>query len=522
MLSCSNENEQFSKVLYKGSMKNETILNKDLENWFLADIERDTIPGISMIRLNEFLKEKERKENILVAVIDGKFDINHKDLKNNIFTNKLEIPYNNIDDDNNGYIDDINGWNFLGNENGEQQIFAKYEKTRIVDYYLNNKTNLDEKEYLEIEKSFKHDLKISNNIIRVAPKLIEEYIQALNIISLYFKEEELSTKILDSLRLTNKEFKKSIDDLYPWVKSKTTLKMLNEDFIYHQNRVNYFLNLEYNDRNYVGDNPDDFFDKHYGNPLVSSNSDTLGHGTYVMGVISKIINHTSSEFCKILPISISINGDEQDKDIAYAIRYAVDMGAEIINISSSKEYSLHKEWVNDALRYAQDNDVLIVTSAGNLSLDLESNLNFPDDVIDGKEFVTNFLKVGNSTFELNNKLKRSFSNYGSTTVDIFAPGSKIYTTSFNNSYEYVFGTSYSAPIVSGIAALIRSYYPSLTASEVKQILMDSGVEYDILVDVPTKENPNRQLPFNGLSKSGKIVNAYNAMLMAEEYVKEKY
>ena len=223
-----------------------------------------------------------------------------------------------------------------------------------------------------------------------------------------------------------------------------------------------------------------------------------------------------------MPVAISPYGDEQDKDVALAIRYAVDNGAKIINISSSKYFSMHRNWVMDALKYAEEKDVLVVTSAGNEAENLDKKQNYPDDTDEkNNEVLKNFLKVGASTYELNENIVHYTSNYGKESVDIFAPAKNIYTTYPNNAYGFSSGTSYSAPVVSGIAALIRSYYPNLSASEVKTIILNSGVTINWEVNKPPTTNNKELVPFSTLSKSGKIVNAYNALLMAEEVSKKK-
>ena len=217
-------------------------------------------------------------------------------------------------------------------------------------------------------------------------------------------------------------------------------------------------------------------------------------------------------------------GDEHDKDMALAIRYAVDNGAKIINISSSKEFSLRQDWVHDAMKYAAGQNVLIVTSAGNdnYDLDKEGNFNYPDDTGEnGTEVMDNFIKVGATTYS-SEEFKRSTSSYGKDKVDIFAPGTDIYTTSpKEEKYEYIGGTSFATPIVSGIAALIWSYYPELSAAQVKDIILQSGVTYNIDVEIKHEDGTKKTVPFSELSKSGKVVNAYNALLMAAKLSENK-
>ena len=164
-----------------------------------------------------------------------------------------------------------------------------------------------------------------------------------------------------------------------------------------------------------------------------------------------------------------------------------------------------------------------MVAAGNENLDLDQEKNFYPNDTDYKspEITGNFIMVGGINYEIGENLKSSFSNYGKETVDIMAPATDIYALASNNEYEFVDGTSFAAPIVSGVAGLIRSYYPNLKASEVKSILMDSGVSYNGLVNVTKSVDEKELVPFSSLSKSGKIVNAYNALIMAEEITNKK-
>mgnify|MGYP001803461113 CR=1 FL=1 len=278
----------------------------------------------------------------------------------------------------------------------------------------------------------------------------------------------------------------------------------------------YKINVDFNERTILNEDSNDILDTDYGNNNVSGNIHRYSHATKVAGIIKE-------DFIKLMPLAIASQGDTHDKDIALAIRYAVDNGANIINMSFGKFYSLHKEWVFEALKYAENRNVLIVSSAGNKSYNLnEINNYYPNDNINnGEEIADNFLLVGVSSAFPNENLFASYSNYGDIDVDTFAPGEEVYTLLPKNKYEYDGGTSLAAAITSKVAALILSYYPNLTASQVKHIIMDSGVEYTFPVKTATREDKNKMTPFNELSKSGKIVNAYNALIMADSISKQK-
>jgi subtilisin family serine protease len=212
------------------------------------------------------------------------------------------------------------------------------------------------------------------------------------------------------------------------------------------------------------------------------------------------------------------NGDEYDKDIALAIRYAADNGAKVINGSFGKYYSQHKEWVMDAIKYAESKDVLVVIAAGNESYDLDVKNKYPNDTYDGSpEYAKNVLIIGALSPTYGTKMVASFSNYGKNNVDIYAPGDKIYATTPLNTYEYLQGTSMASPNVAGVATLIRSYYPSLTAVQVKQIIMESGTP---LKNTVTIGEDKHKANFADASKSGRIVNAYNALVLAAKMAKK--
>jgi cell wall-associated protease len=289
---------------------------------------------------------------------------------------------------------------------------------------------------------------------------------------------------------------------------------------YVNDHLNYNLNVEFDGRKVIGDNPEDINDKNYGNGNVKGPDveDAL-HGTHVAGIIAQVRGNeiggdgVVAKNVEIMAIRAVPNGDEYDKDIALAIRYAVDNGAKVINGSFGKDYSPHKEWVWDAIKYAESKDVLIVHAAGNDSKNIDVEPNFPTDEVNGKEIADNLITIGALDTDTGSKIVADFSNYGQKNVDIFAPGAKIYATIPNNKYKYEQGTSMAAPNAAGVAALIRSYYPQLTASQVKHILMDSGVALPSSVNVGEEKT---QIPFSNTCVSGKIVNAYNAILMADQ------
>ncbi|WP_046746323.1 S8 family serine peptidase, partial [Kordia zhangzhouensis] len=452
------------------------------------DIFEDSIAGISLEKAyREFRLDSKKSDTVIVAVLDMRFHINHPDLKGFIWKNIGEIPNNEIDDDYNGYIDDVHGWNFLGNKRGQQAYRANFEYVRIIRKYdsifknknidsINPKDSIKYKMYIDALKEYDAEKKYVLRRLRVLKyeKVKKNFLEQE--LSKMFPNKELTIEELSEINTEDELVEKRIKTLINY--KKDSLK--NEQNIALENRyLDIYLNIDFNERQIIGDNVDDITDTSYGNNIVladnSENSHT--HGIKVAGIIGADRNNNIgikgiTNRVKIMPVAISPYGDEQDKDIALGIRYAVNNGANIINISSSKSFSLNKKWVIEAIQYAEKNDVLVITSAGNEAKNLDVSQNYPNDTNeDNTEIVQNFLKVGATSYDAGENIIHYTSNYGKQSVDIFAPGREIFTTQSNNSYGYNSGTSYSAPIVSGIAALIRSYYPNLTAAEVKQIIM---------------------------------------------------
>ncbi|MEL6483837.1 MAG: S8 family serine peptidase, partial [Bacteroidota bacterium] len=307
----------------------------------------------------------------------------------------------------------------------------------------------------------------------------------------------------------------------------SVIKELTEGIEYFTERVDYNLNKDFDGRSVVGDKPYDFNSKGYGNGDPSNRVKSESHGTHVAGIIAAERNNGKgangvAKNVEIMSLRAVPNGDEYDKDIANAIRYAADNGAKIINCSFGKSFSPNAAWVHDAIKYAASKDVLIVHAAGNDGDDLDNPAyeNYPNDHKNTEsEFTNNVITVGALTSAYGSELMANFSNYGARNVDVFAPGAKIYSTMPGSEYEFQGGTSMAAPAVSGVAALIRSYYPQLKAYQVKQIIMQSGLATKATV-VVGGDNANTA-PFGELSRSGKMVNAFNALLLADSIVRGK-
>ncbi|MET2983651.1 S8 family peptidase [Aureibaculum conchae] len=504
----------------------------EIQAWPHMDIFTDSIPGLSLDKAYDFLKNKQGK-TVIVGVIDSGIDIEHEDLDDVAWVNEDEVAGNEKDDDNNGYVDDINGWNFLGGEKGTTNP-EQLEMTRMVKKWM---PKFDGKSAEDITESDKADFKLFTKL----KKIIDDKNKSAEAqVNQYKAIKELIVKANDTLKTTLKDKEMNLDNLNAinfddqmLNQGRMTImriissgdsvdgafKQLNEIINHYSNQLNSQYKIDFNGR-VAGDDPYDITDTNYGNPYVIGSKDGEMHGTHVAGIIAAERNNGVgmngvAHNVKIMSLRAVPDGDEYDKDVALAIRYAVDNGAKVVNMSFGKSYSPNAEWVYDAIKYAEEKDVLLVHAAGNDGSDIDTAENFPNDSKDKvMEFADNVITVGAMTRHFDDRLVASFSNYGKKNVDVFAPGLEIYSTVPKDKYESIQGTSMAAPEVAGIAALVRSYYPNLTAGQVKKIIMDSGIEFKNPVVRPGSES--NKVMFENLSVSGKIVNAYNALVMAEK------
>ncbi len=497
-------------------------------DWYNKDLEADGTLGVSVNKTyKEFSQTPKRK--IIVAVIDSGVDINHPDLKDNIWVNEDEIPGNGIDDDNNGYIDDIHGWNFLGGPNGANVIAETYGEVRHFRALSKKFSSLDTTQLVRTDaEEFAQMKKMKTSILRKSNKAKEEldaiagFDQTLTqiraILGQAIGKGPWAKEVLETLT-TNEEHVASARDLM--------IKLLDNGFDdeeytayreYFHTRHNYHFNIDYDPRGIIGDNPEDPYERGYGNNDVFGGH--ADHGTHVAGIIGAVrgngigidgvANHVSLMVLRAVP-----DGDEYDKDIANSIIYAVENGAKVINMSFGKGYSPHKEAVDKAVQYAAENDVLIVHAAGNASVNIDEATHFPVRTFASGVKAANWIEVGASDQTPNDYLVADFSNYGKQEVEVFAPGVDIYSTVPNEKYENNSGTSMAAPVVAGVAATVRSYFPGLTAVEVRKIIMQSVQPYGKLkVRYPGQEKRTKKTRFKKISGTGGIVNLYRAMEMA--------
>lgn len=527
IISCSQRNKlipieiESITVLHK---KKQQLSKTELKNWLTKDINVDTIPGISLSKASKKLQSRKGKDTVIVALIDMPLDINHKELKNHIWINKKEISDNQLDDDGNGYVDDVNGWNFLGNEQGENIIFMNYEYTRILKPFERD-NSVFRNHGKRAEKKFNERMSYANQSLKNATGSETFYFSIKNKILSYLNEEIITEAKLDSLLdvNTDKELIEAIETYKLFLDEGVDDNYIAESLLLAKQRLSVLLNTEFNDRSIIGDNVNDIHDLDYGNNMISHNLELMEHGTLMAGIITssyKLLNlEQVMGMIKIMPLCVSGFGDENDKDLALAIKYAADNGANIINISSGKYFSMHEDWVQDAIKYANEMDVLIVTSSGNDGFDLDDKdtFRYPNDMDlqSGLEISDNFIRVGSSSNNLDSTLVSPTSNYGNSEVDIFAPGEQIYTTSVDNKYTFTSGTSAATAVVSKIAAILKSYYPELSVSELKYILLNSGIRYNLSIKMKDSTGQDTSIPFENLSKSGSILNADKALELAE-------
>lgn len=504
------------------------------ENWYNLDLSADKKFGMSIDRAYEELLKGKKSKTIVVAIIDSGVDIFHEDLQGKVWTNEKEIPGNGIDDDHNGYIDDIHGWSFLGNSKGEN---VQYENTELCRLYkklnpkykdvlpdqINARDTAEYHLYQKVKTKYLEEYdKAKKEIDKIAPFAANYHI-ADSLMSANLHKSEYTLEDLKAFNPdTVKSLKYSKELLMFLYKQKGFSKSDFADYV-KEAFVKFYCqnNPEFNPRVIVGDNPEDITDVNYGNNDVKGPQ--CDHGTHVAGIVAANRDNGIgikgvAENVLIMPLRVVPDGDERDKDIALAIRYATKMGAKVINMSFGKDYSPQKKFVDDAVKYAVANDVLFVHAAGNDAKDMDNADNFPSNILlDKSDVKASWITVGASSMERGKNLPASFSNYGKKEVDVFAPGVSIYSLKPGNLYKENDGTSMASPMVTGLAAMLRSYFPALTAAQIKECILKSATKYSKRVYLPTEGGKKRhKVRFNELSVSGGVVNAYNAVKLAEE------
>lgn len=513
------------------------------ENWFTLDPGTDKVAGTGADAALKMLKEKGKKgQTIIVAVLDSGVDANHEDLKPIMWVNPNEVPNNGIDEDGNGYVDDIHGWNFIGGKDGKNVHHDTYELTREYVRLKNRFAGTEpsklygdaKKEYAyyeEIKKAFEERRAEAEEQKAGMESQFAKVGNAFAAAQKALDKKEIVDTDLDALKKSdNKEAKDAATTLEKLFKNGVTQADFEEQkaeaLEYFNGQLNYGLNPDYNPRTIVGDNPNDVNERFYGNNDVQG-PDAF-HGTHVAGIIAAVRNNDIgirgvADNVRIMSVRCVPDGDERDKDVANAIRYAVDNGASIINMSFGKGYSPNKKLVDDAIKYAEEHDVLLVHAAGNDAENNDTDPNFPNDLyaqpmkkgLFGKQKnATNWMEIGALSWKSGEKRVASFSNYGKKNVDLFSPGVAIYSTIPGSKYGNAQGTSMAAPAAAGVAAILRAHYPELSAEQVREVMMKSVVPQND--GEVFKPGSTEKVNFSELCASGGVVSATNAVALADK------
>ncbi|GAB3537900.1 S8 family peptidase [Pontibacter brevis] len=505
------------------------------QNWHLLDQKTDGVYGISMERAYEELVQNKKPAPVLVAVIDSGIDTLHEDLRSVLWKNRLEAAGGAQDPDKNGYAGDIYGWNFLGADNPNKNVTKdSYESERIYFKYKDKFKNITSEKQVKRKdrdlyqvwlRSKAHATEVSE-----AGKEVEMMYSLLDVlprVDAFFtgliQKDTYTAQDLDSLKINDP----SIDQgkmiyglIFERVKPGATNQELPALLQHYADSLKANLKApETAPADYRGmvveDDYSNFKDRFYGNNNIMAGDPS--HGTHVAGIIGAArgnglgVDGVASAV-KIMMIRAVPDGDEHDKDIALAIRYAVDNGAKIINMSFGKSFSPQRKWVEDAIKYAEKHDVLIVRAAGNESKNIDVEPYFPNPyTIKGNKKAPNVITVG-ANGPTRNSLIAPFSNYGKDVVDVFAPGDNIYSTvPGGNQYAPFSGTSMASPVVAGLAAVIKSYYPHLSATQIKSVIERSVTKITEPVMAP---GTGERVAMTELSRTGGIVNAYEALKLA--------
>lgn len=528
--------------------------NEDTANipkdWYLKDPEADHLQGISVEKTYTTLLKGKPSKTVLVAVIDSGIDIEHEDLKDVIWVNEDEIPGNGIDDDKNGYVDDVHGWNFLGGKDGVNVDQDTYEVTReygrlkklyenVEEAKVSKKNKAEYALWQRVKAKYERDFKANKDQYDQYKQQHDLYKNAYatldfcdSIISKSMGGKAVRKSTLSEVNSTNDTIRFAKETLSKVLENvdgdiavsefldeiKQYLAQLQEGLDHYGTAVEYGYNLEFNSRKIVGDDPNNLYEKGYGNNDVEGPD--ARHGTHVAGIIGANRNNDIgikgiADNVRIMVLRAVPNGDERDKDIANAITYAVDNGAQVINMSFGKAFSPQKEAVDKAVKYAESKGVLLVHAAGNDGDNIDKEENYPSKVLKNGSEVRNWLEIGASSYGADEHFVATFSNYGKKSVDLFAPGVEMYSTIPNDKYEDLQGTSFASPATAGVAALLISYFPELTASQVKEILRQSTRKFDGLK--VTKPGSAEEVLFTTLSSTGGLVNAYEAVKLAESF-----
>ncbi|MBX5439663.1 MAG: S8 family peptidase [Thermoflavifilum sp.] len=514
----------------------QSFSNHPPHGWQLMDFATDSVYGAAVNKAYQELLKGKKSHPVIVAVIDGGLDTAQQDLRGHIWINPGEIPNNGIDDDHNGYVDDVHGWNFIGGKNGKNIIDESSEADReyarlsaifggITDSsQVKKKQRAEYRYWLKLKAKREADSADNAETYENLSRVLTAFHQVDSVLREALHRDTITAQSLTgfepqdsvtawALNIAYRIFDRIGDD-----ESLESYIAEGDDYLKQTKQKLDALHKDPNAlrREIVGDNPFDIRDRNYGNNNVAAGNPM--HGTHVAGIIAATRNNGIgidgvADNVIIMPIRVVPDGDERDKDVALGIRYAVDNGAQIINMSFGKPYSPQKKWVDKAVKYAERKGVLLVHAAGNESSDDDTVPNYPNaDFLNSHERAWNFINVGASTAGPDSLIVANFSNYGKKEVDLFAPGDDIYSTVTHNQYASYSGTSMASPMVAGVAALILEYYPKLTARQLKYV-----IEHAVTTlpgDSVYIPGTNEKTLFANLSRTGGLLNAYQALKLA--------
>ena len=503
--------------------------------WYLKDPRLDKVPGVAATRTYGELLKNLTPQPVIVAVIDSGIDTAHVDLKGVLWRNAREIAGNGIDDDKNGYVDDVHGWNFLGGADGRNVNAETLEMTRIVAagrQRFKGKTAATVKPtekadfalYQKAEKAYTTRVKEETQRSQQLESMTEPITQMIEGMKQALGTTTLDTTALRNAKTDDPNLKRAIAGMLDMMTqtgapdADALLKELKDGAKQERSLLENSLNLDFNPRaDIVKDNPNDLTERYYGNNDIQG-PDPM-HGTHVSGIIGAVrannlgVMGLAPDLVRIMTVRAVPDGDERDKDIANAIRYAVDNGAQIINMSFGKEFSPQREVVEAAFKYAASKNVLLVHAAGNEGANLDVTSNYPASFYINKTAVPNLLTIGASGPRDNAQLTANFSNYSKKAVDVFAPGVAIFNTLPGSTFGNESGTSMASPVTAGVAAVLKAYFPKLTAAELKRIIMQSAQVHRTKVQLPGSD---KEVDFSTLSVTGGVVDMYEAVKLAQK------
>ncbi|UKJ07428.1 S8 family peptidase [Solitalea lacus] len=511
------------------------------ENWFNLDPKKDKVQGVSTEKTYKELLKGKKYQTTLVAVIDGGVDTTHEDLKSVLWKNKKEIAGNGVDDDKNGYVDDVYGWNFIGGKDGRNINHETMELTRL---YAPLETkykdavptsdvakNAEYEKYLKLKKAYDKEFNETKQRYDTYTGFLSQLKKINEVLKTQLKVTKVDVPTLEKVNTSDENINKLAGNIKIMLVANGSTDLddqivkLGEAVEDLKGRLDYGLNTNINERTIVGDDPTNSSERYYGNNDVTGPD--AGHGSHVAGIIAAARNNNIgingvADHVQIMAVRAVPNGDERDKDVANAIRYAVDNGAKVINMSFGKSYDYDKKAVDEAVKYAAEKDVLLIHAAGNDAKNNDTTENFPTRKFLNEGSAPNWIEVGALSWKGGEESVADFSNYGKNTVDVFAPGVDINSTVPFSKYKVNSGTSMAAPVVAGIAAVLRSYFPKLSAVQVKNIIINSTEKFPKLAVIPPGAEPDdkKTVSFGDLSITGGVVNLYNAVLEAQKIAKK--